>query len=330
MEIKQVNKKDLLKKTNLFFHSQQWKNILVFFVFVVLAFSFWIIQYFQQTMEREITIPLTYENIPGEIILSDSIPTEITMRVSDKGTVLLKYFYNKRYMSIDIDLKDIPLNKNSYTLDRTRLNYEISDLLSNSTQLISYKPERIQIAYAPLEKKELPIRIDGKMNPAPGFIFIDTIHINPSKIWVYGNKSTLDTLTYIQTENINKENINKPVNFNVKLNSPPGVTLSEKQVNISSGIEEYTEKVFELPVICYGIPESTNVRFFPSTVEVTCRMALSLYSQLEEDDLIISTDYQTLVDNPGNNISINLTHKPEWLISYKLTPSTVEFLIEKN
>lgn len=330
MEIKHVDKKEFRKKAKIFFQSQRWNNILVFLVFVVLAFGFWMMQYFQQRMECEITIPINYVNVPGEIILSDSTPNQLTLKVTDKGIVFLKYYYNKKSMTIDIDLKDIPVNRNTFVVDRNYLNFEILDRLSNTTQLLSYKPENIEIHYSPLAKKELPVRINGKITPAQGYIFTDTLHIEPNTVVAYGNKESLDSLTYIHTVNIQRENIQKDLNIDLKLIQPDGVSLSTDQVNISSGIEEYTEKIFNLPVICYDIPTGTQVRFFPSTVEVTCTAALSMYSQLTEDNLEISVNYRDLQNNQGNNISLDLTQKPEWLISYRIVPETVEFLIEKN
>ncbi|MDL2223840.1 hypothetical protein LJB92_00830 [Bacteroidales bacterium OttesenSCG-928-M06] len=330
MEIKHVNKQELHKKAKVFFHSQKWKNILVFFVFVILASVFWLMQYFQQEIEREISIPINYKNIPREIVLNDSIPHLISLKTIDKGTEFLKYYYNRKSLSIDIDLKDIPLNQNTYTLNRNHLIYEITDLLSNKTQLISFKPENIIIKYSPREKKELPVRINGKITPAPGYIFTDSLHIAPQSVWVYGEKTNLDTLAYISTLPILKENIQKDLNITMQLEQLAGTTLSTDLVNVSATIEEYTEKNFNLPIVCLDMPEFTNVRFFPSTIEVSCRIALSLYTQLTEEDLGIIVYYKDLQNNQGNTIDIELTQKPFWLLSYRLVPGTVEFLIEKN
>ena len=330
MEIKRIDKEKLTKKAKVFFHSQKWNNILVFFIFVILAFCFWIMQYFQQKIERDITISIHYTNIPNEIILNDSTPEELTVRISDKGTAFLKYYYNKENLKVNIDLQDISLDKNTYTIDRTQLNYKILDILSNTTQLLSFKPENLQVRYSPLQKKELPIHINGKISPAPGYIFTDSLHIEPAKVWVYGDKKGLDTLQYISTINIKKENIQKDLKLDIQLELPKGTRLSAEQVNISSRIEEYTEKVFELPVICHDLPENTDIRFFPSTVEVTCQIALSKYSLLTEKDLMINVNFNDIIKNPGTNVTLDLTQKPEWMISYRIVPETIEFLIEKN
>ena len=327
MEIRKINPDKIKKQTKVFFHSQTWKNILVFFVFVVLAFCFWTMQYFQQRTEREIVLPIQYINIPKQIILSNSTPNNLTVKIADKGVAFLKYHYNTPV--IEIDLKKISEKDSVYTISHSGINSKISDVLSGATQLISFSPDALEIRYALLKKKEVPVRINGKITPASGYMFTDSLHIEPASVFIYGDKANLDSLQHIFTKNINQENIKKDLDIKIKLETPQGIHVSQEEVKISSTIEEYTEKIFELPIICHNVPEKINVRFFPSVVEVNCHIALSKYSQLTENDLAIDMDYNTLVQNQGSNLSIDLTTKPEWLINYRLTPSTVEYLFEQ-
>lgn len=330
MEIKQINKKDLIKKAKKFFQSQKWKDLLVFLVFVILAFGFWILQYFQQKIERDITIPIHYTNIPPEIVINDSIPDQLTIKIADKGTVFLRDYLYTEKLAIDIDLKDLSPDKSSYVVNRNFLNYEIQEMLANSTQLLSFKPENIQIQYSPRRKKEFPIVIVGKISPASGYIFTDTLHLEPATVWAYGDKKQLDTIKSINTLNTQIENIRKNLDVNLVLDVPKGLHLSEEKVNVTANVEEYTEKTFNLPIITYNLPENINIRFFPSSVEVTCRIALSMYSKLTAEDLEVSVDYQDISKNPGINIILELSRKPDWMINYRISPEVVEYLIEQK
>jgi YbbR domain-containing protein len=206
----------------------------------------------------------------------------------------------------------------------------IQDFLLNSTQLIAFKPETFQINYSPLEKKEVPVTIAGKISAATGYIFTDSLTINPSKVWIYGNKKTLDTIRFISTTTVKEEHIQKNPDLTLQLKIPKGVRLSTEKVNVTGDVEEYTEKKFELPVVCYNLPENIHIRFFPSTVEVICPIALNKYSRVTANDLEISIDYQELSLNPGQNVSLVLTRKPQWLINYRIVPDAVEYLIEQK
>jgi hypothetical protein len=330
MEIKRINRIYIQRRAGVFFQSQKWKNLLVFLVFVALAFCFWILQSFQQKVEREIYIPVRYFNIPKEVAINDTLPDKFTLKLADKGTVFLKYLMDSEYASLTIDLKNLPLDKTSYTFDRLLLSSYIQDFLLNTTQLISFKPEVLRINYSPLKKKEVPVTVAGKIAAATGYIFTESLSINPSKIWIYGDEETLDTIRFITTETVKEVNVQKKLDLTLKLNAPKGVRLSTEKIELSGNVEEYTEKKFELPVTCYNSPKNIHVRFFPSTVEVVCRIALSKYAEANAIDLDAGINYQELSHNRGVNIPLALNRKPQWLINYRIIPDKVEYLIEQK
>jgi YbbR domain-containing protein len=237
---------------------------------------------------------------------------------------------NKNFTVFNINLKNLSLDKKTYTIERANLYAQIQSLLPTTTQIVSFHPETIHIWYSPVQKKEIPVLIDGNLSPAAGYMFVDSLHIEPAKVWIYGDQKMLDTLQWIKTVVVNKENIQKKLDLTVKLNAPEELRLSVRKVKISADLEEYTEKKFELPVVCRHLPENVQVRFFPSTVEVTCRLALSKYPLLNENDLEVEVDYKDLAHRPGINVSLVLFRKPLWLTDYRITPEAVEYLIEQK
>jgi hypothetical protein len=325
-----LNKEELKRKTKAFFQSKKWKNILVFFTFVVLAFIFWLMMYYQQKFEVEVSIPIQYKHVPSEIVLDDSIPKKIVLKIQDKGTALLNYFFSKNWAAIPIDLTDISPNKNSYILQNKMLNDKINEHLSTTTQLVSFYPENINIQYSPLKKKELPVALNGNIQPAPGYILIDNINIQPAIVNVYGNSQTLDKLQAIHTVPVKKSNLEKNLDISLDLQIPPGVRLSTDKVKVTVALEAYTEKSFELSIVAYNLPENLYVRFFPSSVELICQVALSKYSQLKEIDLEVGIDYNQLKQNKNTTIPLTLRKKPKMLINYRIIPERVEYLIEQN
>lgn len=313
----------------MFFHSDKWNNLLVFFSFAALAFIFWLLRYYQQKFEVELSIPVRYKHIPSSIILSDSLPEKINLKIQDKGTVLLNYHFSKNRDAIDIDLTDISLKQNPFRVTSAMLSSKIIEHLSATTKLISFDPENIDIYYSPLKKKKIPVVFNGDIQVASGHIFTDSIKINPSFVTIYGNSHILDTLYEIRTKPIKRSNINKKLNVYLDLQIPQGTRSSVDQVQLTADIEAYTEKTFELRVVSNNVPENLYIRFFPSTVELTCQVALSKYSQLTEKDLEIDVDYNELKHN-NTSIPITLTNKPKEIINYRIIPERVEYLIEQK
>jgi hypothetical protein len=303
---------------------------LVFFTFVVLAFIFWLIRYYQQKFEIELSIPLQYEQVPPDLILSDSVPQKINLKIQDKGTLLLNYLFTKRWDAIDINLEDISLSPSPYVVQRNVLSGLLYEHLSTTTQLISFYPENIVIHYFPLKKKEVPVVLNGDILVAPGYIFADTIALAPSTIIVYGEPQVIDTLKVIRTAPVKKTNIDKKLAISLDLQIPNGIHSATDKVKLTADVEAYTEKSFELPIVSRNLPENRYVRFFPSTAEIICQVALSKYAQLTETDLEVSIDYNELKQNKNTSVALTLGKKPKGLINYRIVPERVEYLIEQK
>jgi hypothetical protein len=330
MNLNRLNKENLIDKAKLFFRSKKWKSLLVFFSFVALAFVFWLMRYYQQKFEIELSIPVRYEHVPANLVLSDSLPEMINMKIQDKGTVLLNYFFSKNWDAIRIDLKDISLQQTPYVLQRNVLTTKLYEHLSPTTQLISFYPENIAIHCYPLKMKELPVVLEGVISLASGYVFVDSVRINPFSVIVYGNARALDTLQAIRTEQVRKKNINKQVDVYLDLQIPPGIHTSTEKVKLTVNVEAYTEKSFEIPVVSNNLPENLYIRFFPSTVTLICQVPLSKYAQLTEKELEVSIDYNDLKRNKDTMLPLRLNKKPKELINYRLLPDRVEYLIEQK
>jgi hypothetical protein len=326
------NKKEIQGRIAAFFRSKGWKDTLVFLGFVMLASCFWGLQYIRQQFEFEVPMQIHYTHVPAGIALSDNPPKEISLNVQDKGSAYLSYLIGERRhsLSITVDLSSLSLSKNSYIIDQAGLRNLIDDKLLTSTQLKLFSPDRIEINYSPLAQKEVPVAINGTISPALGYMFTDSIRIEPSQVIVYGNKNELDTLRKIQTQPLDYKNISKDWAVSAGLQVPEGIRLSDNQVKISAKIEEYTEKTFQLPVICNNMPPNRNVRFFPSIVELAVKVGLSRYHQLSNPDFEIAVNYSGLISKNTANCSLTLTRKPPGVTSYRITPNVIEFLIEQK
>jgi hypothetical protein len=330
MILDHLNKENLVDKTKLFFRSKKWKNLLVFFSFVVLAFAFWLLRYYQQKFEIELSVPVHYEHVPDNLILADSLPEMINLKIQDKGTVLLNYIFSKNWNTIGIDLKNISLQQSPYVLQRNMLSNKLYDHLSPTTQLISFYPENITIHYYPLKMKELPVVLSGTISPASGYVLVDSATLNPATIVVYGNKQALDTLRVIRTKPLSKQNINKPVDVSLDLQIPQGIRTSIEKVKLKVNVEAYTEKSFEIPVVPKNLPENLYIRFFPSTVTLICQIPLSKYARLTAKELEVSIDYNDLKRKKNLSLPLQLSKKPKGLINYRMLPDRVEYLIEQK
>ena len=333
MNLKLENKEEIKQEVNEFFQSDKWKNFLTFLIFVAIAFGFWLIQYYQRKFEAEVVIPLSYANIPAEIVIKNDLPEKIDLKISDKGTAIFHYFFRKKELGIAINLAKIPTEKTSYTIDHSTLYNYIQNQLLSTSELKSFVPEMIEVLYSPLANKQLPVILKSGLKYAPGYTLSDSIRIEPAFVTAYGDEEQLKNLTGIETEWVERKNINKKIDIAVDLHIPEKVRLSQEQVQISANVSEFTEKTISIPIVCSGLPEDRIVRFFPSNAEIHIQIGLDKYMQINESDFEISINFQDLIKITNDKTyayPLSLTRKPDGIINYRIVPETVQFLIEQN
>ena len=178
--------------------------------------------------------------------------------------------------------------------------------------------------------KEIPVRLNGSLSPASGYRFVDSLHIEPARVWVFGDKKILDTLQWIQTVPVKEDNIQNNLDLTLRLQTPKGLSIAVQKVRLTAQMEEFAEKKIDLPVMCQNCPDNIQVRFFPSTVEIVCYISMSNYTALKIGNLKVGVDYNKLITNTEANILLTLFQKPPWLTDYRIIPESVEYLIEQK
>ena len=108
----------------------------------------------------------------------------------------------------------------------------------------------------------------------------------------------------------------------LKLRAPSATRLSQQQVAYRIPVHRRVEKIFYLPVRLENVPEDKN--YVPSVREV--RLTANCVFPLEEGvehELSIVVDAQQVLKDPGATTVLRLSHQPEWLLDYRITPLTL-------
>lgn len=328
--IPRENNTDEKTKIKVFFHKKKWRETLVFCFFLVLAVGFWLLESLQGESEITVDIPLLYKNVPSQIAFNQTPPEKIKVVLKDKGTVLIGYLFGEKIIPLDIDLSSLNIEKNTYTVSDDYLSKEIRKKLMTTTGLQTYSPSELLIRYDVLKQKKVPVLFNGLLLPAPGFMLFDDIRFTPSEITIYGPENILDTIKGIYTQRIDTNKIDRNLKIKVGLLSFQGVKPEPAEVELSASVEEFTEKIFNLPIQVKNMPQQLILRTFPAVIQVTCLLPISQYNEIEDTDLEVGVDYADFDTTNSSTIPVKMIRKPVWLKNYRLSPERVEFLLEEQ
>lgn len=321
--------KSIQTKTKAFFHGDKWKEALVFFFFVLLAFGFWLLQSLQQEYEIELVFPVKYKSVPADIAFNGPEVETITAKVKDKGSVLLNYTFGRSFAPIEVNMKGVKKKNGSIRVDKKQIENDIQKQLIATTTLQGFEPQQIDMAFSQRVHKEIPVKFNGDIQLEAGFQLGD-IQIEPQKINAYATEAILDTLTSVRTAFTEIKKANKSITKTVQLIQVDGVNFEPETVSITIPVEEYTEKTLEIPVSCSQIPPHYTIRMFPAIVKVTCSVPLSRFKELSEEMFAIHIPFEDLEQNVSGTLPVKLTKKPDWVHTATLLPDKVEFILEHN
>jgi len=319
-----------IRKIKVFFFQSRWKETLIFLSFVLLAFGFWLLQNLQQEYEIEIFVPVKYTNMPEEMVSMDDYPTEIVVKVRDKGNVLINYSWLHTLDPVEVNLSDIRKERN-VLVTRRMIESGISKQLISTTSLLDIEPQTISITYMEMHNKEVPVQADISVSLDPGYQISGLMTIVPEKVNLYAESSLLDSITSINTVFSEIKQGNQTHTVKLKLEKIAGVYTEPDEVTVTVPIEEFTEKRMTLAIKCSDLPDNFTLRTFPSSVEVVCNVPISRFRDLEEIDFEIQIPFREFETNQSSGkLLLYLTKQPLWITQPVIIPDIIEFIIEQN
>lgn len=305
-----------------------WRNTLLFLLFLILAAIFWMMLFFQNDIEATYKIPVKYSNVPNDVVFDHPLPQDIEIRVGDKGSEIFRYTFLLRD-SLDIDVQKYH-NERVNNLQGTELMQLIRQKLFKSSTLTAYYPSHISLDVSKLHQKTLQVVFDGEIATGRSNLIADEYTIEPKTVIAYGSKTQLEEIENAPTEYSLFNNLKATSLFQVNIKPVEGVKFVPKAVDIYIPINEYTERKFEIPITVINVPGGIDVKFFPSSTDVSFSVTLEDYKRISQDDFAIVLDYNSFYKNENGRVELSLTTEPESIRNAKLSTQSVEFLLEKG
>ena len=196
----------LSKKIKDFLLSDKSREFLIFLFFFLIAGGFWLLQTLNSDYEAEFSIPVRMKDVPNNVVLTSEPPSELRVRVKDKGTVLLNYMLGKSFFPVNLGFLDYKGKDNHVKIYASDFEKKILSQLNVSSKILSIKPDTLEYIYSEGKSKLVPVRFQGKVTAGLQYYVSDTI-CNPDSVLVYAPEGILDTITTAYTQKINLENI---------------------------------------------------------------------------------------------------------------------------
>lgn len=312
-----------------FLFSKANKEFVIFLLFFALAGVFWLITALNQTYEQEVKILVHYTNIPRNAVITSGETDTLRLTLRDKGFVLMPYIYDPQDKTINIDFMMYSKALGVGSVSNADLVKIIEGSLPASTRLVSIKPENLSFSYNFGERKRVPIDWRGRVEPEQLY-FLSGYRCTPDSVTIFAQKSKLDSINVVYTEDLNYSDFHDTLQVNAPLLKIDGVKIVPSHVDITFFTDILTEERIDgIPVIGINMPEGKVLRTFPAKVSATFVTGMRTYKSLSKKDFVVSADYLEFSKSSSTNCSVKLMKAPDGISRINIIPSNVDFLIEE-
>ena len=318
----------LSKRIKDFLLSDKSREFLIFLFFFFIASGFWLLQTLNNDYETEFSIPVRLKGVPNNIVITSEPPSELHIRVKDKGTVLLNYMLGKSFFPITLDFSDYKGKDNHVRIYSSQFEKRLLNQLNVSTKLLSVKPDTLEYIYSTGDSKLVPVKLQGTVSAGRQYYISDTI-CTPDSVLAYAPAGVLDTITIAYTQKVKFEDVSDTLKRQIPLLAQKGVKFVPASVEMIFPVDIYTEKTVEVPLRGVNFPAGKVLRAFPSKVNVTFQVGLSHFRQITASDFHINVSYEELLKLGSDKYTVKLRSVPKGVNQIRISPEQVDFLIEQ-
>ena len=304
------------------------RDILTFLLFLLLAAMLWYGHAMQSVRNTSVPVLIQYTGKPGTIGLGGAgLPDTVMIEVRDAGYRL--NMYHRDPLRLTIDLRQyIHGEKGTIRVPSDALRRSISDILQGTSHLIDTKPEELSCPYFTEQEKTVNIVFAGSMELANEYQLIGQPKLCPAKVKLYGQDKALAAIDTLYTQETMLSGLSDTATFRLALAIPAGMRAETDSVDLRVLTERFTEKKFTLPLQAIGAPDGYMLRLFPSEVEVSIRIGINYFAQVQPQDIRAMCVYSP---NRSDKLDVELHYTNPHITAAWAYPGVVEFLlIEKE
>jgi hypothetical protein len=317
------------------FNFRNKQEIYTFLICLGLSSFLWFMNALEKHYTDRISVPVKYVDFPKNKKSSERLPQKLDMTVSATGYTILQHKLRLLVSPLLLDVNELTDHnlesdyKSKYTIATNNHKEEIARQISNDMEIISIRPDSINFNVSPVINKKIKVRPVVKLTFYKQFTLKSPPFTNPDSIWVFGPQNILDTLKAVWTKPYFFEDLSHNLLRKVELNLLPELSSNTKQVLLNIPVEQYTEATFEIPIRVLNTPDSLSIKTFPGKVKVSCRLGLSDYSNITENNFMAIIDYRK-ISPTRSKLAVELNRFPKKVLAVDFFPKEVEYVIERK
>lgn len=311
------------------------RKLFIFLFFLILSSCFWLLNILNNDFVSTINYPVKYKNFPDDKIVVNELPKKLELQIKASGFILVRYFLSPSIPPILFDINSfyqkeaiISTTTNVYLLTNLAKD-KIQAQLQYRIEILDINPDTIHVQFATVSNKRIPIKPKLNIKFEKQFMLNGNITLTPDSIEVSGPSTMLDTINYIETQEIEFEDLNKTIKSTVHLFIPLELKYNTNKVLINIPIDKFTETTINIPLFVINIPENVKLKMFPNEIKATFMVPMSKYSEIKAQHFSFFVDFNETDSLNLHKLKVHSGAIPEHIHNLNYQPFFIDYIVEK-
>ncbi len=309
--------------------SREGRNIMIFMVFLAISAVLWVIMSLNEETQRDLRCTVVITNVPDSMTRISPLPEALNVSVRARGTDLMQYLW-KRQPTMNIDYRQYK-SGDKIQFSEASLKAFFRSMVGGGCQILSVTPDTLSLQFTSQPGVRVPVRLDASITPAPHYVIVGKPRAFIDSVMLYTASGVSARTASISTMPITIADLKKSQVVKVPLKVPQNARAIPDSIDVSVEVEPLISKTRKVPVTAINVPAGTKLITVPQQVEVFYMVPMNVYKQSEGDPKFkVVADYNSIKNNPTEQIAVNLTYAPKDFINVFLSADSVDYIIEQR
>lgn len=302
------------------------RKVSVFLSCLLIAVFIWLFFALSNNYEYKVNSKLNFTNPPLHKAYHLLQEDTVTLKVQGTGWQLLFSKLRLRSKVVNVSLK--PLNASNFITISSQLE-DISHQFGSDQKVISVFPDTLVFDFTQRITKRVPVKLLYKIGFKQAFGISGTIKLEPSTVIVTGAAEDIKDINSWRTDSLSLNEVVSTVNTKVGLQKgiKNNVDVFPKTVKVRIPVDEFTEKVLEIPIDIANNP-GRDIKLIPEKVKVTLLSSLGNFAKIQRDSLRVMVDLDNWSKNKYPQLPVRIVHMPKFSKLVKTEPQIVDFFVK--
>ncbi len=310
------------------FSKVERRRISLFFFCLLFAVGAWMFFALSNRYVYQVQTLVRYVNFPDNKVFHSLQSDTIDLQIEGTGWQLLFSKLRINPQSVNVDLEK--LKKQTFINLSDQLT-TINKQFESAQKVVNIRPDTLYFDFSSRSVKKIPIRLNYNIRFENHYGISDSVQLSPSYVTVTGPGNELEKIDYWYTDTLKLKNVTSNFSSKILLQKPvkANISIYPRLVDLKLMVDEYTEKVVDVPIVLLNNNEFRNVKLLPEKVKITFLTALSNYSKIAREDFEVSADLNNWKLKGYIQLPLVISKFPKFCKLVKIEPQNIDFIIQK-